>query len=158
MWFAVTCWAFSRWQPQWHHQAHDCHCWEAIPGRSPRFSGRLKIEEKKIYRQMRLCHKTPPVVLIWYSEGEERKKELVKIIVKSESPKWVVTILYHCAFNTDFLANSYFILYIWWGILHLHVSHFENMWADFVLRCQNLISQTTPEIMHFQAGKKYLNQ
>ena len=36
---------------------------------------------------MRLCHKTPPVVLNWYFEGEERKKELVKIIVKSESPK-----------------------------------------------------------------------
>ena len=29
--------------------------------------------------------------------------------IKSVSPKRVVTILYHCAFNADFLANSYFI-------------------------------------------------
>ena len=28
------------------------------------------------------------------------------------------------------------------------------MRADFVLRCQNLLSQTTSDMMHFQAGKK----
>ena len=42
------------------------------------------------------------------------------------------------------------------GILHLCISKFENMIADFVLRCQNLLSQTTPEIMYFHAGEKYI--
>jgi uncharacterized protein with PIN domain len=30
-------------------------------------------------------------------------------------------------------------------------SHFENMRADFVRRCQNSLRQTSPEMMHFQA-------
>ena len=30
-------------------------------------------------------------------------------------------------------------------------SHFENMRADFLMRCQNLLRQTSPEMMHFQA-------
>ena len=30
-------------------------------------------------------------------------------------------------------------------------SHFENMRADFLMRCQNLLWQTSPEMMHFQA-------
>ena len=29
--------------------------------------------------------------------------------------------------------------------------HFENMRADFLMRCQNLLWQTSPEMMHFQA-------
>ena len=33
-------------------------------------------------------------------------------------------------------------------------SHFENMRADFLRRCQNSLWQTSPEIMHFQAWKK----
>ena len=33
----------------------------------------------------------------------------IATLVKSESPKWVVTILYHCAFNINFwqILNSY---------------------------------------------------
>ena len=30
-------------------------------------------------------------------------------------------------------------------------SHFENTRADFLLRCQNSLWQTTHEMMHFQA-------
>jgi uncharacterized protein with PIN domain len=30
-------------------------------------------------------------------------------------------------------------------------SHFENMRADFLIRRQNLLRQTSPEMMHFQA-------
>ena len=30
-------------------------------------------------------------------------------------------------------------------------SHFENMRADFLRRCQNSLRQTSPEMMHFQA-------
>ena len=37
------------------------------------------------------------------------KKRELNDNIKSVSPKRVVTILYHCAFNADFLANSYFI-------------------------------------------------
>ena len=33
-------------------------------------------------------------------------------------------------------------------------SHFENMRADFPLKCQNSLRWNTPEIMHFQAWKK----
>jgi hypothetical protein len=37
-------------------------------------------------------------------------------------------------------------------------SHFENMRADFLRRCQNSLRQTSPEMMHFQARqKKYFN-
>jgi hypothetical protein len=30
-------------------------------------------------------------------------------------------------------------------------SHFENMRADFLRRCQNSLRQNSPEMMHFQA-------
>jgi hypothetical protein len=30
-------------------------------------------------------------------------------------------------------------------------SHFENMRADFLMRCQKSLWQTSPEMMHFQA-------
>ena len=30
-------------------------------------------------------------------------------------------------------------------------SYFENMRADFLLRCQTSLRQTSPEMMHFQA-------
>jgi hypothetical protein len=33
-------------------------------------------------------------------------------------------------------------------------SHFENMTAGFLLRCQNLTRQITSKMMHFQAWKK----
>ena len=84
--------------------------------------------------------------------------------IKSESLKRVVTILPILPLIQIFwyILTSYLKFdmpkALKWGILHLCISHFENMRADFVLRCQNLLSQTTPEIMHFQAGKKYLNQ
>ena len=32
-------------------------------------------------------------------------------------------------------------------------SHFENMTASFLLRCQNSLRQTSPKIMHFQRWK-----
>ena len=35
-------------------------------------------------------------------------------------------------------------------------SHFENMTAGFLLRCQNLLRYFTPEMMHFQAWKKMI--
>ena len=31
-------------------------------------------------------------------------------------------------------------------------SHFENMRAGFLRRCQNLLQQNSPKIMHFQTG------
>ena len=40
----------------------------------------------------------------------------------------------------DFLKNRYF----------------ENMTAGFLLRCQNLLLQITPKMMHFQAWKKFI--
>ena len=33
-------------------------------------------------------------------------------------------------------------------------SHFENMTASFLLRCQNILRYFTPEMMQFQAWKK----
>ena len=33
-------------------------------------------------------------------------------------------------------------------------SHFEDMTAGFLLRCQNLLRQISPKMMHFQAWKK----
>ena len=33
-------------------------------------------------------------------------------------------------------------------------SHFENMTAGFLQRCQNLLRRFTPEMIHFQAWKK----
>ena len=33
-------------------------------------------------------------------------------------------------------------------------SHFENMKAGFLQRCQNLLRHFTPEMIHFQAWKK----
>ena len=35
-------------------------------------------------------------------------------------------------------------------------SHFENMTAGFLQRCQNLLRRFTPEIIHFQAWKKMI--
>ena len=35
-------------------------------------------------------------------------------------------------------------------------SHFKNMTASFLLRCQNLLRYFTPEMMHFQAWKKLI--
>jgi hypothetical protein len=34
--------------------------------------------------------------------------------------------------------------------------HFENITAGFLLRCQNLIWQIPPKMMHFQAWKKLI--
>ena len=39
-------------------------------------------------------------------------------------------------------------------ILCLCISNSENL----VLRCQNLLAQNIPEIIHSQAGKRYFNQ
>jgi hypothetical protein len=33
-------------------------------------------------------------------------------------------------------------------------SHFEDMTAGFLLRCQNLLRQISPKMKHFQALKK----
>ena len=35
------------------------------------------------------------------------------------------------------------------------ISIFENMTAGFLMRCQNLLRQINPEIMHFQAWKRF---
>ena len=35
-------------------------------------------------------------------------------------------------------------------------SHFENVTAGFLLRCQKSLRQTTPEIKHFQGWQKYI--
>ena len=34
--------------------------------------------------------------------------------------------------------------------------HFENMTAGFLLRCQNLLWQIPPKMMHFQAWKNMI--
>jgi hypothetical protein len=34
--------------------------------------------------------------------------------------------------------------------------HFENMPASFLLRCQNLLRQIPPKMMHFQAWKNVI--
>ena len=35
-------------------------------------------------------------------------------------------------------------------------NHFENMKAGFLLRCQNLLRQIPPKMMHFQAWKNMI--
>ena len=35
-------------------------------------------------------------------------------------------------------------------------SHYEDMTAGFLLRCQNLLRQISPKMLHFQAWKKFI--
>ena len=41
-----------------------------------------------------------------------------------------------------------------WDIISLCTRYFKNVRADFVLRCQKLPLQTTPEMIHFEDWKK----
>ena len=65
----------------------------------------------RIIKQWATCHmvsRNPkPYFPTWINV--ESFSNFSCMFLKSVSPKRVVTILYHCAFNADFLANSYFI-------------------------------------------------
>ena len=70
----------------------------------------------------------------------------------------------HCVFIT-FFSNSYFTLKMHHSksFESLFISHFENMKADFLLRCQNLTSKANLWNDAFSANflawkKEYLNQ
>ena len=57
----------------------------------------------------------------------------------------------------DFISHLHFTwLYgSWYQQRILKISHFENMTAGFLQRCQNLLRHFTPEMMHFQVWKKW---
>ena len=58
--------------------------------------------------------------------------------------------------------NNFIFLFVFYLIMCLMKaqkkiwknSHFENMRADFLRRCQNSLRQTSPEMMHFYRHEK----
>ena len=62
---------------------------------------------------------------------------------------------WHCV--RGYVSPFYLIMWVMKGRAHESPkkfwknSHFENMRADFLRRCQNSLRQTSPEMMHFQA-------
>ena len=73
------------------------------------------------------------------SEMNQTKVSRKILLIKSSE-----TILFFICILPDYVSHESFKEF-WKN------SHFENMRADFLMRCQNLLRQTSPEMMHFQA-------
>jgi hypothetical protein len=56
-----------------------------------------------------------------------------------------------------FLPAFYLIIWLMTSPKNFETNiHFENMTAGFLLRCQNLLRQIPPKVMHFQAWKNMI--
>ena len=71
------------------------------------------------------------------------RKKYQKNLSMNSSKKYFILLL---AFNPSICS--------WYHQRILKNSHFENMTAGFLLRCQNSLWQTTSEIMHIQGWQK----
>ena len=90
----------------------------------------------------------------------KREKPYKKILYLNSDRKRIGQSISKNFINEKFRKQFYFFICILPDYLCHEIlkefwknSHFENMRADFLRRCQKSIRQTSPEMMHFQAWK-----
>ena len=91
---------------------------------------------------------------------KQQKKFLTSYLTpfskKNDKVEW-----FFCLIKSSRIISIFYVHFTWlyyqWLLKDFFLnSHFENMTASFILRCQNLLRYFIHETTHFQACKKYI--